>query len=488
MVDHMLQNTGMSTGEKAESFVKKYNSSVYFDKNVTLRDHAAQRQANLLDRSKISLSRKGMLWERINNCESFGSSGLSLEVMNLPFFWAGSKVHASTNALWATFGTTTEATCTHTLTQYFAEVDKLGCNSSAKLFSSIGKRALVATKLADEVFPRQHLQSCTIESMVKKVMKGNYDSDVEAMLQDSAELDEHSEREFDEYLASMYSVIEDAQELHASAAASAIVSAEQGPEKESPANMNDSEWVLVELQDSLGRFSKRQAKFEELDQELKREEDKHESACKANANAATENFLNTYVHFPPHVLDKDRFLKELPSLVEDQVEKITKLLGNAADDVIIAFFADLSSFGTATASVREEVEMQANVACGKKGLALIMASETPSGRGRPTPKKSARQAASADAGAPPSALQGLPAAESNYQDYKDKAQLRRLLSKDFQQLFSLGGGTEERYAEPVSFKRANKHDARAMAILPAANSPWLAMSLINNLSLHTGDH
>ena len=501
MIDHMLENTGMGSSAKADTFVKRYNSSVFFDKSLMLRDHAETRQSRLLDTEKISRDRKKELRDHINSYESFAASALNLEIMNSPLFWAASSVHPSTNPLWAEFGTTTEDICTAAFRHYVTEVGKLGGGAQTKMFITISKRNLVAAKLRDGIFKRKNLGTEALGTMLGKILRGTYDEDVNSMLQDTFEVDEHSVREFDEYIMSQYSVVEDALELAttmAAAPAETGTGTEGNKETASSANMSDCDWAIRELEDSLKRFSITNNNFALRGEELKRKEAEYDAKARSNAAEATKNFSEKAVKFMPHVLDKDRFLKELPAILQDRVQEISVDLNTSPENVLVCFFADLTSQGAPTISVREEIDVRASVVCGKAGLAIIMASDTPSTKGRPTPKKASRGsavgapavgavAAAAADGAPPLALEGLPAVDSSNQEYKDRAQTERFLSKDFANLFNMGGSTEDRYCEPVVFKRSSKHDLRALAILPSDNSPWQATKLISTLSLPAGD-
>ncbi len=150
---------------------------------------------------------------------------------------------------------------------------------------------------------------------------------------------------------------------------------------------------------------------------------------------------------------------------------------------------DLCSLGSTTAAVRDEVERRGNIVCGSKGMATVLVSEVPSGKGRPTPPKRQGAASATSAnGATPFAfpsLEGLPAAESAYQEYKDKGELKRLLAADYSKLLSMGQ-VEGRYAEPVSFRFSNRPTARAVCIVPATNSPWMQMELVKQDELSVG--
>lgn len=52
MLGHMLLHNGISSASKANSFVLKYNASVFLDKALMLEGHTAQRRTNLLDEKK----------------------------------------------------------------------------------------------------------------------------------------------------------------------------------------------------------------------------------------------------------------------------------------------------------------------------------------------------------------------------------------------------------------------------------------------------
>lgn len=219
------------------------------------------------------------------------------------------------------------------------------------------------------------------------------------------------------------SVVEDALELAttmAAAPAETGTGTEGNKETASSANMSDCDWAIRELEDLLKRFSVANNNFALRGEELKRKEAEYDAKARSNAAEATKNFSEKVVKFMPHVLDKDRFLKELPAILQDRVQEISVDMNTSPENVLVCFFADLTSQGAPTISVREEIDVRASVVCGKAGLAIIMASDTPSTKGRPTPKKASRGsavgapavgavAAAAADGAPPVALEGRPA-------------------------------------------------------------------------------
>jgi hypothetical protein len=45
MIDHLLRNSGFGSEAGAATFVNKFNAQVFYDESLTLKDHAATRQA-----------------------------------------------------------------------------------------------------------------------------------------------------------------------------------------------------------------------------------------------------------------------------------------------------------------------------------------------------------------------------------------------------------------------------------------------------------
>jgi hypothetical protein len=147
--------------------------------------------------------------------------------------------------------------------------------------------------------------------------------------------------------------------------------------------------------------------------------------------------------------------------------------------------------GAVSASVRDDVEIKTNTICGALGLATIVASDVPSGRGRPSVpnrKKAASGVAttSSEGGFVKEILQGLPAAEATYLEYKDEAEVKQLLAADYSKLLTVGS-MEKRFGESVSFKYNGKAAVRAVCVLPSNNNPWLRVQLVSSLHLPTGD-
>ena len=147
-------------------------------------------------------------------------------------------------------------------------------------------------------------------------------------------------------------------------------------------------------------------------------------------------------------------------------------------------FVDIGSFGAPTGPVLNYAEANMNTVTGKSGLGLLIASDIPSGKGRtgkPVPKAAP---ALADDSAPASAAvteaAALPAAPSEFHAYADRGALRALLVADFQKLLGMGTRVDGRYAEPVNPRFANRTAARAVALLPAANSLWHHTKLLRD--------
>ena len=80
---------------------------------------------------------------------------------------------------------------------------------------------------------------------------------------------------------------------------------------------------------------------------------------------------------------------EFPSLLQRRAEEVAQHEGPDTQ-VLLSFLQDLNADGAATKPVLDELEQRANAVCGTDGLAIIIASDTPTGKGRAIPgKKSA---------------------------------------------------------------------------------------------------
>ena len=93
------------------AFVSKYNAQVAYDESLTLKEHAAKRQANLLKETKCSARMKEMIRQRVNMSDTFESSGLSLSMMNQPEFWVGAALTTTTHAQWKSLLCTSADSC-----------------------------------------------------------------------------------------------------------------------------------------------------------------------------------------------------------------------------------------------------------------------------------------------------------------------------------------------------------------------------------------
>ena len=132
-------------------------------------------------------------------------------------------------------------------------------------------------------------------------------------------------------------------------------------------------------------------------------------------------------------------------------------------------------------------EANLNIVTGAKGLGLLVASETPSAKGR-TNKASPYKALPSTAGSgdtlalndgvegtAPSLVQppeSLPAAPSEFHLYADRGLVRSLLVNDYQKLLKIGVSVEGRYGDPMTFRVKQRPGVRAVSIQPAANCLW----------------
>ena len=85
-----------------------------------------------------------------------------------------------------------------------------------------------------------------------------------------------------------------------------------------------------------------------------------------------------------------------------------------------------------------------------------------------------------------SVLGDLPSAPADYQQYKDKGEIKKLFANDYQKLLELGN-VEGWYAEPCFFMFSERSTALGVGIQPSSNSPWMHMDLFYKGNLFVGD-
>ena len=343
MIDWMLLRSGLGSEGKATDFVKRYNASVFYDRNLELKDQAATRQCNLLNPEKISNERKALLRRRVNASESFAQSGLTIQIMNLAEFWAGAKMHSSSHMLWEALGTTTEDSCTAALNAYFDRCDK-GQTGTA-VFKEVSKRAVLCDSLSKGTYARMKFKDSVVSGMVAKIHNGKYDGDIAAMLTDCEELDEFNLRCFDAHLCEYYTVCVDAIELNnlSVAAATATDAGPDGSATAPLAGMSDSAWALHELEHSLACYEKCTAAFNTKKDELKKKEAEFLAAARSNSASATQSFLDKYLKMMSYHSYADKINRELNAIIESRLEEVCKHEGCERGSVLVTCFTDRSS-------------------------------------------------------------------------------------------------------------------------------------------------
>ena len=148
-----------------------------------------------------------------------------------------------------------------------------------------------------------------------------------------------------------------------------------------------------------------------------------------------------------------------------------------------------SATGSPTAPTLDFCGSACSTITGAGGLSIIIRSDTPSGKGRTKKKivtESAGEPAPVEAGDSadrPAGSEELPAAPSDFHEYRDMAQLRSLLVKDFARLLKLGDSWDGRFPQPVNFRFKGQPNVQAVCVQPAAKMVWQAMKLIADWEL-----
>ena len=369
---------------------------------------------------------------------------------------------------------------------YFEKVDKGAGTVGTNAYKEMARRGTMIISLQDGFFKRMGFHADTVASMRTKIMRGTYDGDVDGMLNDIEEVDEENLHAFDEYILTAYPFAEDAHELDKARSTVAPMAVDgDGAAASASASLNDGEWVLRELEHNLAKFKQTEAAFALKKDELAKAEAIYNSKARANADSATSGFCESVVQLIPFIADNDKLMTELAPKIETRRKQVATMVSCPVANVLVNLLVDLSALGATTASIRDDIERKGSIVCGNEGLATVLASDIPSGKGRPKAKAKTAAAAAVPTGAAASALQGLPAAESAYQEYKDKGEVKQLLAADYTKLLALAC-TSDRYAQPVTWRFTNKAAVRGVCIVSANNNPWMKMDRLNYSTLTVG--
>ena len=135
-----------------------------------------------------------------------------------------------------------------------------------------------------------------------------------------------------------------------------------------------------------------------------------------------------------------------------------------------------------------------NIITGSLGLAIVLRSDTPSGKGRAIVKKDRKkdqdiegnvgkegqaegsgihaQPGSAEGSAIADPMADLPAAPSDFFLYECQAASRAHMMTDYLSLLRLGQCVEGRFAQPCSFRYTSREHVQAIAVQPTSNAAW----------------
>ena len=125
------------------------------------------------------------MMERINLSESFEASGLSLQLLNIPEFWVNERFVSTTHQQWAALCTTTAESCIISLEHVFSR-SSAGKPIAASSYRVFAKRLAVFCNTS-KGFLRRGMAPETLQVMLKKVLNGQYDDDLDAIIDDVEE-------------------------------------------------------------------------------------------------------------------------------------------------------------------------------------------------------------------------------------------------------------------------------------------------------------
>ena len=143
-------------------------------------------QVNLLNPQRCSDAMKTLMKDQVNKAESFDATGLSLQIMNLGEFWINDKFVQTTHREWAALCTTTSEACLDALTLLFSR-QAAGKGMGSVTFRATARRLAVFHNMMNGVFKRRGISQQTIQAFHAKVHKGQYNDDLDAMIEDLEE-------------------------------------------------------------------------------------------------------------------------------------------------------------------------------------------------------------------------------------------------------------------------------------------------------------
>ena len=437
---------------------------------------------NLADRQKCPEVLKKKMITKVNSADSFDATGLSLKIMDLLEFWVGTETLSTSHTQWSTLGTTTETSCNLMLDQIFSKSES-GKPLSAPQVATLSKRLALFANIKMLVYPRLAVSQKVCEMMSERVLKGTYDEDLSAIQGDlDDDIDEDNPKSLDQHLLANYGIVADAIAFESE---KGTLEKKDSEEKGSGSTsaMSDAAWFMAEMRHDISKFKKLKAEAEVAAGQLEGLEREHRGKVNSNVEQATKAFTSRCLELLPHKTDDSAIVSLLTSCIETKCQEIATHYGISSDQVLRVGFYDLGSCGAVSAPILSFVELTMPIITGNRGLGLVLASDTPSGKGR-TQVKPAKAKAKSEAGsADGSGATSLPAAPSEYHVYADRGATRAMLVKDFKQVMQLFNDQSERYNEPVIFKQLGKPGARAVAVQPAANSTWQHMDLMSELQL-----
>ena len=341
LVDHMLVNCGMDTEASASQFIDRYHASVKYDPSLMLKEQAARRQANLLDRSRCSVEMKDVMRSALNVADSFEATGLSLEILSLPEFWIGHKFVATSHAQWAKIGRTTAESCLATLR--FA-LDSFGRGAGKKggsaAYRDLARRLGFFANLVSGLFHRKSVPTDILERFAGLVKNGTYDEDIDGIINSCDEdVGESLDVDMDKYLMEVSALVQDILE---SQEASAAKDDTDQARIEAAVGLDDSEWFLAEVDHDVKAFRKIRAERLQKADALKAKEKEYNGRVRRNVEEATNDFVNHHVPILSTSYDDPGFWDALKLEVDGHAKRIAQDVGCDVCSVLRVVWCDTS--------------------------------------------------------------------------------------------------------------------------------------------------
>ena len=477
----------------SNNFIKKYNAQVFYVRDLMLQNNSAWVQGQLMDRTRCTEEMTNCMVKRIDKVRRMDDSGLSQKIMRLPDFWVGKQFVKTSHPQLSLLFVTTPWSCLQTLCHLFDKADA-GRSISSDQYAAFARKAAIFDNLRRGTFARLQVDSGVQDSLWTLVAAGAYDIEFAEMMSFCDDDVPLIPKDMDAFLLERSGMLQTAMEGCQTEGASPQPG-QQGPDSAavSVASVATSpaERFLALLEKDVSEYGDFVEARAETMPQLRAAEESYAQGIRPAALAVAKVFADKYVPMMPYRGDYRTFLEGLPKIVEDRLQEIASHCSCNVGDILRVCWFDLTSLGAPTATNLDFCGKGTATVAGSRGLAMILCSDTPAGKGRPgtgMPKKADASSEPLGGSQASSMLGSLPPAPSNFQHLADQAQRKAFMVNDLQSILKLGSNIEGRFGQPVQFWYKSKEDGdvahvQCVGVQPSSSGPWQGMRLFQQSRL-----